>query len=319
MIRITAKEAAEKLLKQDNIFVLMHRSPDGDTIGCGYALCMALQQIGKKARLLCADEIPQSYEYFTNGVEMQEFDAEYIVTVDVADRRLLGDLEMLYGDKVDLCIDHHGSNREFAEYGVIAADAPACAQIMPEVIEGMGAKITMQIADALFTGLTTDTGCFRYTGVTAQTHRTASYLIEKGARSGMINRLMFETKPKRQVILQKLAMESLQYFCGEQVALICITTEMMQKSGALDHDTESIPSIPRQIEGVKVAVTVKQKADDYFRISLRTTDEIDASEICRALGGGGHRAAAGCSYHGTLKDAVDTIVRLSSEAVENAV
>ena len=76
MIRITAKEAAEKLLKQDNIFVLMHRSPDGDTIGCGYALCMALQQIGKKARLLCADEIPQSYEYFTNGVEMQEFDAE---------------------------------------------------------------------------------------------------------------------------------------------------------------------------------------------------------------------------------------------------
>ena len=164
-----------------------------------------------------------------------------------------------------------------------------------------------------------ETGCFRYASVTAETYRTAAYLVEQGAQNGTINRLMFETKSKAKVELEKLAMASLQYFCDEQIALICITTEMMQAAGAVDNDTESIPSLPRQIEGVKVAVTVKQKGEQDFRISLRTTEEVDASQICAQLGGGGHKAAAGCSYHGTLEETIEKMVALSVKALESSV
>ena len=317
MITISKKEAAELLLAQDNILILMHRSPDGDTIGCGYALCLALRQLGKKAQPVCSDIIPAQYHYFTDCVPEQTFEPQFIVTVDIADTQLLGDKLAAYHDRIDLCIDHHGSNKQFARRGFVDASAPACAQIMTDIIKETGVPIEGAIADALFTGLTTDTGCFRYTSVTAEAHRTAAYLIEQGARSGMINRLMFETKSKAKMELEKLALASLQYFCHEQVALICITADMMQAAGAADSDTEHIPSIPRQIEGVKIAVTVKQKGERLFRLSLRTSDEVDASAICAQLGGGGHRAAAGCSYKGTLTETIDKITALCAKALES--
>lgn len=319
MVEITQKAAAEMLLQHDSILVLMHKSPDGDTIGCGYALCLALRACGKQAQPVCSDEVPAQYSYFTDSVPTQNFTPQFIVSVDVADTQLLGDTLSVYRDKIDLCIDHHGSNKRFARYGIIEAAAPACAQMLTGIIREMGVPIQGAMADALFTGLTTDTGCFRYASVTAETYRTAAYLVEQGAQNGTINRLMFETKSKAKVELEKLAMASLQYFCDEQIALICITTEMMQAAGAVDNDTESIPSLPRQIEGVKVAVTVKQKGEQDFRISLRTTEEVDASQICAQLGGGGHKAAAGCSYHGTLEETIEKMVALSVKALESSV
>ncbi len=319
MINITTEEAARQLLEQDNILILLHRSPDGDTIGSGYALCMALRSLGKQAQTACSDEIPQIYSYLTDDVPMQQFTPQFVVSADVADTQLIGESLKEYRDKIDLCIDHHGSNKQFARYGVVDAEAPACAQVMTKVIQQMGVPAEGRIADALFTGLTTDTGCFRYASVTAETYRTAAQLVENGARNGVINRLMFETKSKSQAALEKCALETLQYFCDEQIALVYITAEMMQKTGAKDSDTESIPSIPRQIEGVKVAVTVKQKAEKLFRISLRTTEEVDASAICLQLNGGGHHAAAGCSYEGTLEETIEKIVALSAKALESGV
>ena len=319
MINVTTQEAADLLRQQDNVLVLMHRSPDGDTIGCGYALCLALRWLGRKAQAVCSDEIPMQYRYFTEAAEEQTFTPQFIVAVDIADTQLLGDKLAGYEDRVDLCIDHHGSNREYAHYGLVCDQAPACAQILTEVIRAMGVPVQRAIADALFTGLTTDTGCFRYASVTADTYRTAAYLVEQGARNGLINRLMFETKSRNRLELEKQALDSLRYYCEGQIALICITAEMMRTTGAVDNDTEAIPSIPRQIEGVKIAITVKQKGEQLFRISLRTTEEADASAICSQLGGGGHKAAAGCSYEGTLEEAVRTIVTLSARSLGDMV
>lgn len=319
MITLTTKETAAFLRQQDNILVLMHRSPDGDTIGCGYALCLALRWLGKKAQPVCSDEIPAQYSYFTEKVPEQCFEPQCLVAVDIADTQLLGEKLSVYADSIDLCIDHHGSNKHYARYGFVRGEAPACAEILTEIIREMGVPIEGAIADALFTGLTTDTGCFRYASVTAETYRTAAYLVEQGARNGLINRLMFETKSKSRVALEKLALDSLRYYGGEQIAVICLTTEMMQATGAVDSDTEAIPSIPRQIQGVKIAITVKQKGERHFRISLRTTEEADASAIAAQLGGGGHKAAAGCSYEGTLEETIEAIVALSAKALGCAV
>ena len=316
MITVTKKEAAELLLSHDDIIVLMHRSPDGDAVGSAYALCAALRSLGKRAQPLCSDPIPKKYSYLTDALPEQKFEPRYIVSVDLAAPQLFGEKLSVYADKVDLCIDHHGSNTGFAKAGFVDAGAGACAQILPEIIEGMGAELDPYMADGIFTGISTDTGCFVFSNAKADSFRIAADMIDKGARSAMINRLMFDTKSKGRLELERMALESLAYFCDGRIAVITLTLEMMEKSGAEESDTEGIASIPRQIEGVQVGVTIKEKEKGYFRMSVRTTDDVDASKICARLGGGGHRAASGCSFHGGADEARDAIIQAAAKALE---
>lgn len=305
---ITIKEAAQMLLSHDNILIFMHKSPDGDAIGCAYGLCAALRDLGKKAQPVCSDPIPEKYAYITDVLPYQEFEPEYIVSVDLADTQLFGVKLEPYKDKVNLCIDHHGSNTRFAEYGIIDASASSCAQVLFPIIKETGVGIRDVIADALFTGVTTDTGCFKFSSVSSETHRIAACLIDCGAQSAMINRLMFDTKTRQQLALEKQALESLRYFENGSIAMITVTAGMMKETGAQDCDLDGIASLPRQIEGVKIGITVKEKEQGHFRMSVRTTDEVDASAICALLGGGGHHAAAGCSVSGTREEAESKIL-----------
>ncbi len=303
MKNVTIKEAAQLLLSHDNILILMHKSPDGDAIGSAYGLCGALRDLGKKAQPVCSDPIPEKFSYITDRLPYQEFEPEYIVSVDLADTQLFGEKLEPYKDRVGLCIDHHGSNTRFAEYGIIEASASSCAQVIVPIIKETGAEIRGVIADALFTGITTDTGCFKFSSVSSETHRIAACLIDCGAQSAMINRLMFDTKTRQQLALEKQSLESLRYFENGTVAMITVTAAMMKETGAQECDLDGIASLPRQIEGVKIGITVKEKEPGHFRMSVRTTDEVDASAICALLGGGGHHAAAGCSFTGTKEEA----------------
>lgn len=296
------------LLLHDNILILMHKSPDGDAIGSAYGLCAALRSLGKKAQPICSDLIPEKYGYITGELPHQEFEPEYIVSVDLADTQLFGQKLEPFKHKVSLCIDHHGSNTGFAEYGIVDPSAGACAQILVPIIREMGVTVNSLIADAIFTGITTDTGCFKFSNASADSYRIAADMIDCGAQSAMINRLMFDTKTRQQLALEKQALESLRYYENGNIAMITVTADMMKETGAQDCDLDGIASLPRQIEGVKIGITVKEKEHGLFKMSVRTTDDINASVICALLGGGGHRAAAGCSVNGTKEDAESKIL-----------
>lgn len=314
-MKITLNEAAEILLQKDNILILTHKSPDGDTIGSGYALCMALRQFGKKANVVCSDEFSRKYDYITKQIEVQEFEPEFIVSVDVADAKLLGDKLSVYADKVDLCIDHHGSNTGFAKKSYVEADAAAAAQVIKNLLELMNVKIDRNIANAVFTGICTDTGCFRYPSTTAETYRAAADMIDCGADYATINRVMFDTKSRARIELERMALESIEFFAGGKGSLICITNEMFEKSGAEEGDSEGISSLPRQVEGVIVGVTMREKEDGSYKISVRTSGEVDASEICANFGGGGHKAAAGCVIDDEFENARNKLIKAVSSAI----
>ena len=304
MKTLTINECAEQLKNADNILILMHRSPDGDAVGSGYALAYALRSIGKTAQPVCSDNIPPKYSYITNGLDVQEFEPEYIVTVDLADTQLFGDKLIQYKDKVDLCIDHHPSNTGYAKYGIVDGSAGACAQIVKKVISAMDIPIDKNIANAVFTAISTDTGCFKYSNADAESYQMAAEMVACGADSFFINRLMFDTKSRSRLELERLALNSLKYYNDEQIAVIFITKEMLERSGADDNDTEGISGIPRQIEGVKIGITIREKGENNFRISVRSAGDIDVSAICTQFGGGGHKAAAGCTIiTDTLSDA----------------
>lgn len=310
------ESAAKTLLSKDKILILTHRSPDGDTIGSGYALAMALRKLGKNVKVDCTDPFPEKYSYFTDKLEKLEFDEEFVVSVDIADTKLLGEKLSDYADKIDLCIDHHGSNTKYAKEYYVEASAAAAAQVIAKLIRLMNVEFDKDIANAIYTGITTDTGCFRYTNVTAETHRIAADMIDCGAESGMINRLIFETKSRSRLEIERRVMDSIQFYLDGRCAIAYATIDMMKESGAVDSDMEGVSSLPRQIEGVMAGITLREKNNGKFKVSVRTTDELDASAICANFGGGGHKAAAGCMITGTLNEAIEQIIEVVRKALE---
>lgn len=314
-MRIDIKECAGLLKEKNNIVILTHAHPDGDTLGSGFALCRALMKLGKNARVINDDEIPKKYAYMFDDLQFPDFSPEYVVAVDVATENLLGSIQDDYKGKIDLCIDHHLTNAEYAD-NLLLEDVPAACEIMYQVILELGVDIDKKIADCLYTGISTDTGCFRYASTTAQSYRFAAELIDLGAENGLINRAMFETKSKTYVNLEKLCLNGLELFCNDRVAVITVTQEMYAETGSTEQETEAIAPLTRQIEGVEVGITIKEKKDKTCKASLRTYESVNAAELARCFGGGGHSQAAACRFDCSVEEAKKLLIEKCRELLK---
>lgn len=289
-------EVANFLKSRDNFVILTHQNPDGDTLGSGFGLAMLLDRIGKRSLVICSDEIPKKYSYFTSLAPQNGSisDDATIISVDVADTKLLGKLEKDYAQRIELCIDHHISNIGYAKATYLDGGASANCECIYDLAKEMNVEIDKSIALALYTGISTDTGCFRFSNTTSKTHRIGADLMELDIDTAEINRVMFETKSRIRIELERMALEAMEFFMDDKCAIIAVTRDMYEKTGCKDEDLEGITAIPRSIEGVLVGVTMREREEGGFKISVRTYPPVDASEICRRVGGGGHIRAAGC-------------------------
>ena len=313
---LNLKQTARYLKKHDNYIILTHASPDGDTLGSAYALYYGLNEIGKQACVICPDVIPSKYDYFARKTDHVLRQNSTVVAVDVADRRLLGALSDEFGDVVDLNIDHHVSNTQFAKNLYLDDNAAATAEIIFELLSVMKVNINDITAKAIYTGIATDTGCFKYSSVTAKTHIIASMLYDYNIDAAEINRLMFDTKSKKLIELEKMVLDSAEFHFDDKCMLLCVTAEMQEKTGCSGTELEGIAVISRSVEGVKAGITVKQTGDDEYKVSLRTYEPLSASEICKKLGGGGHKAAAGATVKGTLPEVKALVLNAVKENME---
>ncbi len=316
--RLSLRQTARFLKKHDNYIILTHASPDGDTLGSAYALYYALNEIGKAASVICPDVIPQKYDYFVRKSDHVPRENATVVAVDVADARLLGALKEEFGDVVDLCIDHHISNTEYAKNLYLDENAAAAAECIYDLIAYMRVNINDVTAKAIYTALATDTGCFKYSNVTEKTHRIAASLYEFNIDAAEINRLMFDTKSKKLLELEKMVLETAEFHFDDKCILLTVTEEMQKKTGCCGTELEGIAIISRSVEGVKAGVTVKQTEAEEFKVSLRTYPPLDASAICKKLGGGGHKAAAGASVKGSLDEVKIKVLEAVKDALEES-
>lgn len=316
---VSIEQVYDLLRNHDDFLILTHKSPDGDTLGCASALTRVLLTMGKKARFENSDVIPGKYQFLYEDIPSLEFEPEYIIAVDVADTKLLGQKLSVYADKVDLCIDHHISNRRYAKYLHLNADDGAAALTLYRIFTTCGIEITPAIANDLYTGLSTDTGCFRYTNANAEAYRAAAGLIELGADNGKINELMFETKPLSYYKLVQETLKGMRMFCDSKVCVFKVTQDMLNRTGATEDQCDALCSMSRTIEGVEVGITMKQRKDGGYKFSLRTRDKLDASEICRLLGGGGHVRAAGCDAGPDEEASLQTMLQFISQKLHTTV
>ena len=208
---LNLKQTARFLKKHDNYIILTHASPDGDTLGSAYALYYGLNEIGKTACVLCPDVIPQKYRYFATKTDHVARENATVVAVDVADKQLLGGLKEEFGDIVDLNIDHHISNVRYAKNLYLDSDASATAECIFELLTVMGVNINDITAKALYTGIVTDTGCFKYSSVTAKTHIIAAELYGYNIDAPEINRLMFDTKSRKLLELERMVLDASEF------------------------------------------------------------------------------------------------------------
>lgn len=309
------QRAAELLRSWDKILILSHRSPDGDTLGCASALSRSLIALGKSVQFRCADEIPEKFSYMFSGLKFGDFEPEKIVTVDVADKSLLGALEPL-GENADLAIDHHATHRPFAKEIWVEGGAAAACQLITRLIPALGVEITPEIADCLYTGISTDTGCFKYPNATPETYRIAADLIELGAHAADINRVMFDTKSRAAIELLKRVYSDMEFFHDGRCAVLCLTKEMIAETGAQESDLDGVSSTVRQVEGVQFGMTIRERGENEYKVSLRATEPANAAEVCMQFGGGGHKGAAGCTIFASLEEVKARIVAACGDALK---
>lgn len=313
---ITLDEAAKLLLSWNNIEILTHQSPDGDTLGSGYALACALKEKGKNVRAITCEEIVGNFAFLKDGLKTDEdFVCEKVVSVDVATPSLLGVNREKYENIIDLCLDHHVTNDMEATYKYVDSESAAAGEIVLKLIDALGVEIDKHIANCLYTAIATDTGCFKYSNTTGDTLRAAARLLDLGCDSQMINYTFFELTTRKRVELEKYIYDTMEFYCGGKCAVIYITCDIVNKLQLTDDDMGGIESIPRRIEGVRLGLTIKEKAENLCKISARTNGDVSANEFCKNFGGGGHAAAAGCAINENIQKVREMIISKAEEVL----
>jgi phosphoesterase RecJ-like protein len=301
---MTYLEAADFFKTHDNYLLLTHKRPDGDTIGSAVALCELLRELGKTAHLLPSLDATKLFSDYLSGHEAPaDFVPDTVVSVDVASLGLLPDNAQPYRERIDLAVDHHPSNENFARETCLEADKAACGEIVWKICDHLGV-MTPAIATPLYVAVSTDTGCFVYGNTTAHTHRVAAALMEQNIPYQALNKKHFRTKTMKRMQLESLLMQNMHLYHGGTVAVASVSLAMMAQLNATENDVEDIAAFLGQIEGVLHSVTIRELRGGECKISLRTNPNfLNATATCARLGGGGHVAASGCTIRGTVEEA----------------
>lgn len=308
---MTAQECSQLLLSKNNILIITHTNPDGDTLCSAAALCSALRRAGKRANLFRNPAVTTKYmphveKYFAP----KSFKSKYIVSVDVATEKMFAEG---FDGAIDLCIDHHPTNSHYAKKELVCPDKAACGEIVLAVIKEMCGGITQEEADLLYIAVTTDTGCFQYLNTNAATFRAAAELLEYGADTGMVNVKFFRKASRARLKLEGMIYSTMGFYRDGKISVAIITKEMLRQAGAGEEDCDDLAGLAGRAEGASVNITIRERDNGSSKVSVRSGRDVSSSDICAVFGGGGHAMAAGCTIDCPPEKARDMLLAVIDE------
>lgn len=300
---------ALKLSKEKRVAIICHIRPDGDTLGSGLGLKLALSKLGIQADVVCDDTVPSRF-FFLNEASLvkKELDGEYtaLIAIDCADISRLGSFgDAFYKHKNTYLIDHHITNKGYAKINYIEDNSSNCENVL-DLIKNMNIAIDKDIANLLAMGIMTDTGNFRHKNVTPKTLYSAGELVEKGADLNKIYFYMFSAQTPERAKLFGITMSKIRYFFDGKFALASVRLTDIETASAKQDETEGFIDFIMGIIGVEVGACVLETAKNKFKVSLRSKN-IDVSAVAGYFGGGGHTLASGCQIQGEYEEVVDKI------------
>ena len=315
MKSLNRAEAAGFLLVNDNFCILTHRRPDGDTVGSAAALCLGLRKLGKNAWVLKNEEISDRFGWLVEGLTKETVEEhDIVVSVDVASPGMLPKSFAPLAETCRLRIDHHGSATSFTPEELVDADSASCAELVCDVLAILGVEMDKNIAEAVYVGMSTDTGCFRFANTTAHSFTVAAVCAKAGADIYGLNQQLFETNSLPKLRMHAWMIENMKLLDDGKLAIVAIPRAVEELLRVTDDDMDNISSYPRTVAGVRMAATLRQTKDGETKISVRAVPGYDAAAVCAYFGGGGHKGAAGASTHMGLEEAAKKVEELMLEA-----
>lgn len=314
---MTRSEAARWFADHDRFCILTHSGPDGDTLGSAAFLCLGLRALGKTAVVLENPETPENLAYLCENVTAQlPVDDALFVSVDVAAPHMLPLIQQQYLPRLSLRIDHHGRSTPFGQQELVDPASASCAEIIYDILMELGVTLTAEMAIPLYTGISTDTGCFRFANTTAHTFSVAAACAATGADLQPITQKLFDTVSLNKLKVQAWVTEHIRFLADGKAALCAMPSGLAQELDVEESDVGGMSGFVRSIEGVCIAITLRESAEEgLVFLSARAVPGYDAAAVCEKFGGGGHKGAAGGSAKLPLAEAVKAAEAALLEAV----
>lgn len=308
---MTIDNIKEEIEKAKDIVILTHESPDGDAVGSALAMYLTLKKLEKQVDVIIPEYsnvfrfLPGSEEIKKEGKE-EPYDLA--ISVDVTGiARLNGFAKYFENAKIKIQIDHHQVNEMFADFNFVNPASPACAQNLIFIIEQLGVEIDKEIGTCLLTGIITDTGGFKYEGVSAETFEFTSWLLAKGVNVSDVYKRVLQTKTKANFELRKRIMDRMEFLDDNKITFTYMTLQDEKEVSAEPGDHEGLVEVGRDIEGIEVSIFIRE-TEHGFKASLRSNNYVNVSDVCIAFNGGGHIRAAGCTIYGILEEVKEKII-----------
>lgn len=327
--KLTLSETAARIRGGEDTLILLHRHPDGDAVGAGFALKRILEAMGCTAYCICEDELPERLRFLSEGMQdsirMENLPAALtptqIISVDTASPAQAGELYPLFEGRFDLMIDHHAKGETYAD-GYIDGGASSAGELIFRlsrelVSAGRLSAIPEGVDRLLYAAISSDTGCFRYSNASPETHRAAATLLEAGFDAAELNHRLFGVKSYKLLQAEKVGFDRLRLYADGKLGVVDMPFEVMEAYGFTDEHLGTLVDVARGLQGVQVAVAIRQpSAEGVYRVSMRSSCHVDVASVCAEFGGGGHVKAAGCTV--TCDGGIEAIGRMLVEAILKA-
>lgn len=310
---MTLDDINVEIKNAENIVIMAHEAPDGDAIGSCLAMCLALKAMGKNATVLMKD-FPENF-LFLPGIEnikeeseLEKYDMAIVLDCPNIKRVVADFIPYFESAKVKVEIDHHNKNDMFGDYNVVNHVSPATCQILVSSFEYMGIEITKEIGTCLLAGIITDTNGFRNSNITTESFEFASWALEKGIHLSQVYKDSMLTMSRSKFEAQKLAMQRLEFFEDGKITFTYTSKADDNEIGVKAGEHDGIVEIGKMIEGVEVSIFMYEKKDKGYKVSLRSNEYVNVSEVCLTFGGGGHIKAAGATLYMPFEEAKKAII-----------
>ncbi len=317
---MTLDDILKEIKLAESIVILTHESPDGDAIGSSMALKHMIKTLGKDADVIMPEYsrlfnfLPDIDKVKTES-EIEKYDLA--ITVDAADIKRVAKREYFDNAKKTIVIDHHGSNTMYGDINFVNPVSPACCEVLAGIAIYFEIPVSKQLGTCIMAGLITDTGGFRHQGVTPETFEFTGELLRAGVDVSDIYKKVLKTKTKANFSLSKRVISRLDFYESDKIAFSYMTRSDEEEVGAAPGDHEGLVDIGVEIEDVKISIFLRQNdTRTGYKVSMRSTDNVNVSDVCAVFGGGGHKKAAGAFILGDLETVKEKILKESKKTLE---
>ena len=317
----TAAHVATEIRRRQRFVVASHARPDGDAIGSSLAMALALQRLGKQARVVSRDRVPPQMQGFPSVDSIEVTDhvddpGDAVIVLECGDTQRTGIAGLDKGYVIN--IDHHPGNTMFGAMNWLDLSAAACGEMVFELIGALGVSLTPEIATHVYIAILTDTGAFHYSNITPRTFDICRQCVEAGVNATAVARSIFDSNNLARLKLYGAVLHRMQLDPTGRIATVYVDQQLARECGGTYEDTEGLVNLPLTVKDIMAVAFFKENGPGDWRVSMRSKGAINVNAIAREFGGGGHTNASGCSARGDFADLKMVFEGKLTQAIEAA-